>query len=95
MAERKIFQSPAFGRKVKKLKKNEKKDLDQAVAEIRAEPGAGEEKVGDLAGVFVHRFRITKQLTLLSYLFDDESITLIAFGSHENFYRDLKNYMKD
>jgi len=95
LAERKIFQSPAFGRKVKKLKKNEKRDLDRAVSEIVADPAAGEEKVGDLAGVFVHKFRVNKQLTLLSYVFDNDSITLVAFGSHENFYRDLKNYLKD
>jgi len=32
------------------------------------------------------------QLTLLAYNYDetDENFTLLALGSHENFYRDLK-----
>jgi len=35
---------------------------------------------------------MVKQLALLAYEYDDASdtLTLLAFGSHENFYRDLK-----
>jgi len=35
---------------------------------------------------------MNKQLTLLGYSFDDGALVLelIALGSHENFYRDLK-----
>ena len=90
MAERKIYLSPAFGRKLKKLKKQEKKDLDDAVLDILNDPGIGQEKVGDLAGVLVHKFKINKQLTLLSYTYTAREINLLTFGSHENFYRDLK-----
>ncbi len=92
MAERKIYLSPAFGRKVKKLKKQEKKDLDDAVLDILNDPTVGQEKVGDLSGVFVHKFKIRKQLALLSYTYTDSEINLLTFGSHENFYRDLKKY---
>lgn len=94
MAERKIYLSPAFGRKVKKLKKQEKKDLDDAVLDILNDPTVGQEKVGDLSGVFVHKFKIRKQLALLSYTYTDSEINLLTFGSHENFYRDLKKYKK-
>jgi len=90
LAERKIYLSPAFGRKLKKLKKQEKKDLDDAVLDILNDPGIGQEKVGDLAGVLVHKFKINKQLTLLSYTYTAREINLLTFGSHENFYRDLK-----
>jgi len=33
------------------------------------------------------------QLTLIAYTFEEENIvlTFLAIGSHENFYRDLKN----
>ena len=50
----------------------------------------------DLSGVFVHKFRLTGQLYLIAYLVDDDAweITLLALGGHENFYRDLKQYLK-
>ena len=89
---RRIFHSPLLGRKTKKLKKQEKAALDDAVLEISRDPTAGEEKVGDLAGVYVYKFKINKQQMLLSYAFDEEEINLLALGSHENFYRDLKKY---
>jgi len=92
LAERKIYLSPAFSRKLKKLKKQEKRELDDAVLEILNDPHIGQEKVGDLAGVLVYKFKINKQLTLMSYTYTDYEIHLLTFGSHENFYRDLKNY---
>jgi hypothetical protein len=35
---------------------------------------------------------MTKQLTLLAYSYEDDSatLTLLALGAHENFYRDVK-----
>lgn len=94
MAKRKVYVSPAFSRKMRKLKKQEKKELDDVVLDILSNPSIGQEKAGDLAGVFVHKFKINKQLTLLSYSFDESEISLLTYGSHENFYRDLKNYKK-
>jgi len=42
---------------------------------------------------YAYKFKMNKQLTLLAYQYDIQtpSITLLALGSHENFYRDLKN----
>lgn len=94
MAKPKVYVSPAFSRKMKKLKKQEKKELDNAVLDILSDPTIGQEKAGDLAGVFVHKFKINKQLTLLSYTFNNGEIHLLTYGSHENFYRDLKSYKK-
>jgi mRNA-degrading endonuclease RelE of RelBE toxin-antitoxin system len=94
LGERRIYLSPTFGRKLKKLKKEEKKEFDRAVLDILNDPSIGEAKVGDLAGVFVHKFKINKQLILLSYSYDAKEINLLTFGSHENFYRDLKKYKK-
>ena len=36
---------------------------------------------------------VAKQLTLLGYSYDDGNLVLelLALGSHENFYRDVKN----
>lgn len=94
MGEREIYLSPAFARKVKKLRKQEKEELDEAVRYIQSDPSSGQQKVGDLAGVFVHKFKMSKKLTRLSYIYDEREINLLTFGSHENFYRDLKKYTK-
>ncbi|ENV75669.1 type II toxin-antitoxin system RelE/ParE family toxin [Acinetobacter ursingii] len=87
-----IQQSPLFERVVKKLTRQQKKDVDQAVMAICENPNIGEAKVGDLAGVSVYKFKMDKQLVLLAYSVNDETVTLylLKLGSHENFYRDLK-----
>ncbi|MCB1676508.1 MAG: type II toxin-antitoxin system RelE/ParE family toxin [Halioglobus sp.] len=89
---RSVLQTPTFKKAAKKLKPNQKKELDKAVRELIDEPGLGEQKKGDLAFLRVYKFKMNKQLTLLGYSFDEGTLTLelIALGSHENFYRDLK-----
>ena len=86
----KIFQSSSFGKKVKKFKKKEKVELDNAVKEIAKDPSIGTEKKGDLRGIFVYKFKIVKTEFLLSYRMVGEDIELITIGPHENYYRDLK-----
>ena len=87
-----VVQTPTFKRAVKRLHKQQKRALDEAVRRVAADPAIGERKVGDLAGVRIHKFRMNRQLILLAYEFlaDDEGVKLLALGSHENFYRDLK-----
>ena len=92
MDKRKVYLSPVFGRTIKKLKKQEKKELDDAVLDIINDPSIGEVKVGDLAGVLVYKFKVNKHLTLLSYSYDSTEINLLTFASHGDFYRDLKKY---
>ena len=94
MDKRKVYLSPVFGRKIKKLKKQEKKELDDAVLDIINDPSIGEVKIGDLTGVLVYKFKTNKNLTLLSYSYDSTEINLLSFSSHENFYRDLKKYKR-
>jgi len=91
----KVRAVPTFLRAVKKLHPNQKVVLDDAVKEIVAQPGVGEEKRGDLSGVFVHKFKINAQAYLLAYELlpnkqAPEELVLLALGSHENFYQDLK-----
>ena len=88
----KILLTPTFERALKRLHKSEKLDLDGAVRAIAQDPVMGEAKIGDLAGVRVYKFRMSNQLCLLSYRsMDENTIKLLTFGSHENFYRDLKS----
>jgi mRNA-degrading endonuclease RelE of RelBE toxin-antitoxin system len=87
-----ILQTPTFKKQTKKLHKNQKKDLDKAIINIVNDPLIGEIKKGDLEGVQVYKFKMVKQLTLLAYEFYEDKLLLIilALGSHENFYRNLK-----
>ena len=59
---------------------------------VATDPTVGERKKGDLADLFVYKFRSMNQLYLLGYTVDDEVclVYLEAVGSHENLYRDLK-----
>ena len=67
-------------------------DTDDAVATVADNPDVGERKKGDLAQLWVHKFRSQGQLYLLGYTREEEVrlIYLEAMGPHENFYRDLK-----
>lgn len=87
-----ILQTPKFKKQIKKLHKKQKKELDLAIRKISNDSQVGQAKKGDLSGVYVYKFKMTKQLTLLAYEFHEDRVLLIllAFGSHENFYRDLK-----
>ena len=83
--------TPTFARAVKKLHGQQKADLDAAVRAIADNPVVGEAKLGDLAGVRMLKFRLGNQPCLIAYLQEDaETIKLLAMGSHENFYRELK-----
>ena len=92
-----IQQTPLFERTVKKLTKQDKKDLDAAIQTVCSTPNIGEPKKGDLLGVSVYKFKMNKQLALLAYSVDEVDNTvitlyLIKLGTHENFYRDLKEH---
>ena len=89
-----VYQSSSFAKRVKKLRAQEKQHVDSAVKDIISDPYIDVEKKGDLKGVFVHKFKIQGVLYLLSYRFLGEDLELIMFGSHENYYRDLKSYLK-
>ena len=87
-----VLQTPTFKKAVKRLHENQKKDLDAAIRQLMADPLLGEQKKGDLAFLRVYKFNMVKQLTLLGYSYEDGTVTLelMALGSHENFYRDVK-----
>lgn len=89
-----IIQSPVFTKQKKKLAKQEIKDLDNAVKTIFSDPTIGNMKVGDLQGVQVYKFKSNNKHILLAYEIIDSTLVLLTFGSHENFYRDLKKYLK-
>ena len=62
-----------------------------AIKAILGCPTIGAQKIGDLLGVRVHKFKLNKQETLIAYICNKNTITLLHAGSHENFYRDIKD----
>lgn len=85
-----IKQMPAFKRAYKKLHPQKKTHVNEAIRKIVVNPEIGEEKKGDLKGVYVYKFKIDQQTNLLAYEWDPSQRLLLALGVHENFYRDLK-----
>jgi mRNA-degrading endonuclease RelE of RelBE toxin-antitoxin system len=90
-----VTASPSFTRIAKKLHTKDKQVLDEAIQWVAANHQKGEEKKGDLAGVFIYKFKLNLQETLLAYeLKPDKSkpseLVLLAVGPHENFYAALK-----
>ena len=90
-----IYQSRSFEQKVKKLPKQEKEILDREIRRIAEDPLIGEEKKGDLTGIFVHKFTLSATHYLLAYRKVGQDLELIMIGPHENYYRDLKQYLKN
>jgi mRNA interferase RelE/StbE len=85
-----VQQSAMFKRAYKRLHANQKADVDDAVTDIVRDPTLGESKRGDLAWVFVYKFKCRGQSMLLAYEYDPNTRLLLLLGSHENFYRELK-----
>lgn len=89
-----VLQTRRFARVYKKLTQAKLiADTDAAVAAVAEDPDAGERKKGDLAQLWVYKFRSQGHLYLLGYTREDtvRLIYLEALGPHENFYRDLKH----
>lgn len=89
-----VIQSPLFFRKVKKLHKKQKVELDKQIKLLIQRPNIGQQKKGDLKAIFVHKFKINNTHYLLAYRYKKYIIELITLGTHENYYRDLKTYIK-
>jgi mRNA-degrading endonuclease RelE of RelBE toxin-antitoxin system len=88
----KILQTVSFKKSIKRLHHNQISDLDNSIRKLIQTLFIGDLKKGDLTEVRVYKFKMKHSLILLAYIYDDtaQTITLLKFGSHENFYRDLK-----
>ncbi len=90
----KVIQSPSFAKHIKKFKNSHKQQLDHQIRLLIDNPQLGEGKKGDLKGISVYKFKIDNLLYLLAYRFKKDLLELIMIGPHENYYRDLKSYLK-
>ena len=90
-----------FSKFVKKAHKPLQLAIEDAVEEVCENPEIGEAKVGDLAGIRVHKFRFSRQEYLVAYRPSEKDtpmeflvIDFYQVGSHENFYAELKHYLR-
>ncbi len=65
------------------------------VEEVLTDPKIGQLKKGDLEGFRVLKFTMGRQLTLIAYKIENDSLVLYQVGPHENFYKNLKRYLKE
>jgi hypothetical protein len=66
-----------------------------AVEDTLTDTEIGELKKGDLNGFRVHKFTMGNQLILKAYKVESDSLILYQVGPHENFYKNLKRYLKE
>lgn len=98
---------PPFSKFVKRQHLPLQLAIEDAVEEIRDNFRKGELKTGDSQGARVFKFTHKKQVYLIAYRTSqdeklvaspvDSELTYIDFyqvGTHENFYSDLKKYLK-
>lgn len=75
--------------------------ISDAVDDICMQPDIGELKVGDLAGIRVYKFKFNVQQYLIAYKYSKDAkfneiefINFYKVNTHENFYTDLKKYLR-
>lgn len=90
---------PPAAKFLKKLKDKKLKALYQeTIDKICEDHLAGELKTGDLAGVYGYDIYYNKtnyELTYTVEYVEDKVIVVIMAGTRENFYDQLKQYMKN
>ncbi len=89
---------PPAAKFLKKIKDKKLLSLYQeAVDKIREDHTIGQEKTGDLSGIYGYDIYYNKTNYELAYQVeytDDKIIVVIMAGTRENFYTELKKYMK-
>jgi len=90
-----------FAQYIKKAHKPLQLAIEDAVELVCDSPEIGELKVGDLAEIWVYKFRFNRQEYLIASRPPSKDLPLeflvIDFyqvGSHENFYDELKHYLQ-
>ncbi len=90
-----LYYKPAFIKFMKKQSRAFQLAAEDEVLAIADVPGIGDRKKGDLAEFRVHKFKFHRQEYLIAYVDEDKDIVFYAIGTHENFYRELKRYVKE
>lgn len=90
-----ILYKPPFKKFVKKQSRAFQLAIEDEVEGVRNTPDMGEAKKGDLTGLRVHKFKFQRQEYLIAYKEKSNTIIFYMIGTHENFYRELKQYLRE
>ncbi|GHU85852.1 addiction module toxin RelE [Clostridia bacterium] len=92
----KLLYSPPASKYLKKIKdKRLRKEFFETIDKILANPTIGKPKKGDLKGRLCYGFYYDRTEYRVSYrVINNETLLIVTVGTHENFYRDLKRYLK-
>ncbi|MBI4839254.1 MAG: type II toxin-antitoxin system RelE/ParE family toxin [Nitrospirae bacterium] len=85
----------AFKKFVKKQTRAFQLVIEDETETIKSSPDIGEAKKGDLSGFRVYKFKFQRQEYLIAYKVQSDNMVFYMIGTHENFYRELKQYIKE
>ena len=89
---------PPAAKYLKKIKDKKLKTLyREAIDKISADHTVGEAKTGDLSGIYGYDIFYNKTNYELAYTVEyvgDKIIVVVMAGTRENFYEQLKRYLK-
>lgn len=96
---RPVIYTPIAEKYFKKLKDSVlSRAYRDAISRIRENPDIGEIKSGDLSGIYclnIYHNRTNYELAYRTSILDNgEMIVIIMAGTRENFYKELKRYIK-
>jgi len=90
-----VLYKSAFRKFVKKQTRFFQLVIEDEAERILKDPEIGEAKKGDLIGFRVHKFSFHKQEYLIAYKVLKSDLIFYMIDTHENFYRELKRYIKE
>jgi mRNA-degrading endonuclease RelE of RelBE toxin-antitoxin system len=91
-SEIEVYETPTFRKALKKLGEPDIEPVEDEIDKVIANPDLGEQKKGDLAHLWVHKFHLNNQQVLLGYSWKAARLELylLNIGPHENFYQAAK-----
>ena len=89
------FYKPPFWKFVKKQPRPFQLIIEDEIENIILKPETGEAKTGNLSAIRVHKFTYKRQRYLIAYRDQKAQIVFFKIGPHENFYRELKKYLRE
>ena len=93
-----VFETKRFTKSMDALRLSDdlQELVDNEIDRIIENPEVGTQKKGDLSYLWVHKFKIKSQELLLGYSWIEDRIELylLNLGSHENFYKEMRNRRK-
>jgi hypothetical protein len=90
-----IFYRTPFRKSVKKQTRPFQLAFEDEIERIWENPEIGTTKKADLSGFQIYKFSFKLQEILIAYRITEANIVFYMIGPHENFYRDLKRYLRE